>query len=147
VIRPATEDDLPAIERIVTEAYSIYVARLGREPAPMQADYAGQLDAGEIWVAADSAGCPVGVLVMRALATGLLLENVAVSPALQGQGIGRSLISFAEDHARSLGLGEVTLYTNERMSENLRLYPSLGYAEVDRHVEHGFKRVFFRKRL
>src|SRR5262245_7747043 len=112
----------------------------------MRADYTARLAAREIWVA-DGDGGPVGVLVMRPLATSLLLENVAVSPALQGQGIGRSLISFAENHARSLGLGEVTLYTNERMTENLRLYPSLGYVEVDRGVEDGFERVFFRKTL
>jgi ribosomal protein S18 acetylase RimI-like enzyme len=113
----------------------------------MRADYATRLAAGEIWVAADGDSGPVGVLVMRPLATSLLLENVAVSPAQQRQGIGRSLISFAEDHARRLGLDEVTLYTNERMTENLRLYPALGYVEVDRRVEDGFRRVFFRKTL
>ena len=33
------------------------------------------------------------------------------------------------------------------MTENLELYPRLGYREVDRREEDGFSRVFFRKRL
>jgi GNAT superfamily N-acetyltransferase len=38
---------------------------------------------------------------------------------VQGRGIGARLLDLAEDHARSLHLGEVRLYTNEAMTENL----------------------------
>jgi ribosomal protein S18 acetylase RimI-like enzyme len=55
------------------------------------------------------------------------------------------LIAFAEDHARELGLDAVTLYTNEAMTENLRLYPALGFVETGRRVEDGYRRVYFRK--
>jgi hypothetical protein len=41
----------------------------------------------------------------------------------------------------------VTLYTNEAMVENLRLYRRLGFVETDRRVEDGYRRVFFRKSL
>jgi hypothetical protein len=37
------------------------------------------------------------------------------------------------------------LYTNAAMSENLALYPRLGYREVDRRRDAGFDRVFFAK--
>jgi len=77
----------------------------------------------------------------------LLLESVAVLPAFQGRGIGRSLIAFAEEHARRLDLSAVELYTNERMTENLRLYPALGYEETGRATQAGFARVFFQKRI
>jgi ribosomal protein S18 acetylase RimI-like enzyme len=87
------------------------------------------------------------VLVLQPRPRSLLLENVAVAPAWQGRGIGRALIGFAEDRARALGLDEITLYTNEEMTENLALYPTLGYEEVERRSEDGFRRVFFRKRL
>jgi hypothetical protein len=33
----------------------------------------------------------------------------------------------------------VTLYTNGRMDENICLYVSLGYVEVDRRDENGFR--------
>jgi len=128
----------------VREAYAPYVPRIGREPAPMTADYADLIGCGEVWVA-DEAGRVVGVLVLRPGATALLLENVAVVPERQGRGIGRVLIAFAERKARDLGLTEISLYTNERMVENIHLYRKLGYVETDRRVEDGFARVFFRK--
>lgn len=33
------------------------------------------------------------------------------------------------------------LYTNEKMTENLSIYPKLGYVEVGRRTENGFNRV------
>jgi hypothetical protein len=33
------------------------------------------------------------------------------------------------------------------MTRNIALYARLGYAEVERRAEHGFARVFMRKRL
>ena len=33
------------------------------------------------------------------------------------------------------------------MTENLELYPRLGYREIDRRLDQGFQRVFFSKRL
>ena len=145
-IRPATPSDLDAVRACVRKAYALYVPRIGREPAPMTADYAGLIGRGEVWVAED-ADRLAGVLVLRPLPVSLLLENVAVFPALQGRGIGRALIAFAEGHGRELGLPEVTLYTNERMTENIRLYPRLGYVETGRRLEEGFARVYFRKPL
>jgi ribosomal protein S18 acetylase RimI-like enzyme len=130
----------------VLEAYALYVPRIGREPAPMTADYAALIGAGEVWVA-EEAGRVAGVLVLRPLPDSLFLENVAVLPDRQGRGIGRALIAFAERHARGLGLPAVTLYTNERMTENLLLYPRLGYVETGRRTEEGFARVYFRKPL
>ena len=54
---------------------------------------------------------------------------------------------LAEDHARSLHLGEVRLYTNEAMTESLSYYPRHGYAETDRAEQDGFRHVYFRKPL
>jgi ribosomal protein S18 acetylase RimI-like enzyme len=99
-----------------------------------------------VWVAHDAAEV-VGVLVLHERDTALLIENVAVHPSRQGRGIGRALVAFAEEQARAAGLAEVTLYTNARMTANLRFYPALGYAETGRRAEDGFDRVFYRKRL
>jgi N-acetylglutamate synthase-like GNAT family acetyltransferase len=146
VIRSAQAADVPAIRRLVRAAYALYVPRLGREPAPVGADYEALVADGAVTVAVDG-GVIVGVLVLRPQPTSLLLENVAVAPAAQGRGIGRSLIAFAEQRSRELGLATVSLYTNARMTENLSFYPGLGYVEVDRRREHGFDRVFFEKRM
>jgi ribosomal protein S18 acetylase RimI-like enzyme len=140
----AARGDARAVAECVRAAYAHYVERIGREPAPMTADYEALIDAGEVWVA--RAGEDVaGVLVLRPQPPVLLLENIAVDPGRQRQGLGRGLMAFAEDRARAEGLAEVVLYTNERMTENLRFYPALGYAETGRAVQDGFARVFYRK--
>jgi len=145
-IRRASAGDAAAATAITRAAYRTYVERIGREPAPMAADFGALIEAGDVWVAADRDQV-VGVLVLRLQDTALLLESVAVDPAHQGQGIGRSLIDHAEQVARDAGLSAVELYTNAHMTENLRLYPSLGYDLIDRRWEDGFDRVFFRKSL
>jgi GNAT superfamily N-acetyltransferase len=145
-IRRASAGDAAAAAEITRAAYGVYIERIGREPAPMGADFDALIAAGDVWVAADPHRV-VGVLVARLQDTALLLESVAVDPAHQGRGIGRSLIDHAERVARGSGMGAVELYTNARMTENLRLYPSLGYDLVDRRHEDGFDRVYFSKSL
>ena len=144
LIRRAVTDDVQLIHALVQAAYAIYVPRIGREPAPMAADYDALVASGETWVA-ESDDRLAGVLVIRTIGDELFLENVAVDPRCQSRGIGKALISFAEDHAQTLGLAAVTLYTNEAMTENLRLYTALGFVETGRRVQDGYRRVFFRK--
>jgi GNAT superfamily N-acetyltransferase len=145
-IVPAALADAVAVRECVRAAYAHYVERIGREPAPMTADYPALIAAGEVWLIRADDGI-AGVLVMRTQGSGLLVENVAVAPGRQGQGLGRALMAFAEEHARTEGLGEVLLYTNERMTENLRFYPALGYTESGRGMQDGFARVFYRKAI
>ena len=49
--------------------------------------------------------------------------------------------------ARRALLGSVYLCTHEKMTENLSMYPKLGYVEVGRRTENGFNRVYFEKTL
>jgi GNAT superfamily N-acetyltransferase len=143
-IVPAAAGDARAVAACVRAAYAHYVERIGREPAPMTADYDALIAAGEVWVIRAGAGV-AGVLVLRQQPPALIVDNVAVSPGHQGRGLGRALMEFAEGHARTQGLGEVVLYTNERMTENMRFYPALGFTETRRGVQDGFARVFYRK--
>jgi GNAT superfamily N-acetyltransferase len=77
----------------------------------------------------------------------VLIENVAVDHDHQRGGIGRALLSLAEDCARELGLDRLRLYTNVAMVENPRLYARLGYEEDDRHIGDRFQRVDMSRRL
>jgi GNAT superfamily N-acetyltransferase len=145
-VRPASAADVGELESIARAAYLPYLPRIGRAPAPITADYAGAVSRGEVWVAS-TPDRAVGLIVLIAKPGHLLLENVAVLPAMQGHGIGTGLLAFADARARELGLGEIRLYTNAAMTENLALYPRRGYVETHRAVLEGFSRVFFRKRL
>ncbi len=142
LIRPADAADLPAVERIVRAAYAMYIARIGKPPGPMLDDYAALVRAHCVWVA----GTPVaGLVVLLAEPDHLLLDNVAVDPAAQGQGLGRALITFAADEARRRGYREMRLYTHQTMTENIALYARTGWQETGRGEQDGFERVFFRK--
>jgi ribosomal protein S18 acetylase RimI-like enzyme len=145
-IRQAQEEDQEAVVACVRAAYSRYIARIGKEPAPMLADYEALIAHGNVYVIPDEAEVR-GVLVMMAQGKSMFVENVAVHPRWQGQGLGRALMAFVEERAREERLDEVRLYTNELMTENLRFYHRLGFEEEGRHVEDGYRRVFLRKVL
>ena len=145
-VRLADHDDVDALRAIAAAAYQPYIARIGRAPAPMTADYDQAVRSGQTWVAVQD-GQISGFVVLVAEPGYLLVENLAVRPAAQGRGIGSRLLAQAEQHARRLGLSEIRLYTNEAMTENLAYYPRRGYIETHRADQDGFQRVFFRKPL
>jgi ribosomal protein S18 acetylase RimI-like enzyme len=146
VIRRADPGDVDTIRAIAAAAYLKYVPRIGRAPAPMTADYALAAREQQAWAAIEDQQI-VGFAVLIAKPGYLLLENVAVLPAAQGRGIGARLLALAEDHARHRGLGEIRLYTNEAMTENLAYYPRHGYVETHRAEQDGYRRVFFCKSI
>lgn len=143
-MRPAREADVAAIEEIVRVAFRPYVPRIGVEPGPMRADYAAIVGEGRCWVA-EHEGRVVGMVQLAVEGSHLEVETVAVADEVRGLGVGSRLLAFAEDRARSLGLAEVRLSTNEAMTENIAYYPRRGYREVGRGVQRGYRRVFFAK--
>jgi diamine N-acetyltransferase len=145
-IRPATQDDVAQIDGIVNAAYAKYLDRMDKPPAPMLADYGTLIARGGVYALASPQEI-LGALVMEARDHSLLVENVAVDPAFHGQGLGRRLMAFAEQYAREHGLRELRLYTNEVMIENLAFYRRLGFEEVERCLDDGYRRVFLRKPL
>lgn len=145
-LRRADVADVEAITALVHEAYSPYIARIGKPPAPMLDDYLQVVAEAEVYVALDGARV-VGVLVMSREASEMLLVNVAVLAACKGQGIGKQLMHFCEQQSRLAGCSAIRLYTHERMTENIEIYRKRGYVETHRAREQGFARVFMRKAL
>jgi len=146
IIRQAEQEDQEALVACVQAAYSKYIERIGKKPAPMLADYKALIAQRMVYVLADEKEVR-GVLVMMPQGRNLFVENVAVDPRCQGQGLGRTLMAFVEQQARKEQLDEIRLYTNELMTENLLFYHQLGFEEEGRHVQNGYHRVFLRKRL
>ncbi len=145
-LRRAGAADAAAIRDLAEAAYQKYVPRIGRRPAPMDADYAALIDRANVWVLIDGDQL-VGSLVTYPEGDHLLLDAVAVAPDAQGRGFGSLLLRRAEDDAHESGLAEVRLYTNAAMTENLAYYPRHGYVETHRATQDGFDRVFFSKAL
>jgi ribosomal protein S18 acetylase RimI-like enzyme len=145
-IRAATAADVPAIAEVVDQAYRHYVDRMGKLPGPMLDDYAAHVLEGAVWVLEEGAAV-TGIIVLLPAPNYLLLDNIAISPARQGLGLGRRLLAFAEAEALRRGYREIRLYTHQTMVENQRLYAAIGYEETGRGTEAGYDRVFMRKQL
>lgn len=145
-LRQATSADTDRIREIARCAYDKYVARIGREPAPMIADFAAHISRNEVIVAV-SGGVVCGYIVSFARADDYFVENVAVDPAAAGGGIGRALMSHAENAANEQDRNLVRLYANVKMHENFSFYEALGYRKTQQVTENGFHRVYFEKAL
>jgi GNAT superfamily N-acetyltransferase len=127
--------DAAAIRDLTRAAYARWVPLIGREPLPMTADY----DAAVLRHRFDLAyadGALVGLIETVDEGDVLLVENVAVSPAVQGRGLGSRLMAHAETIARALGRPRLRLYTNRRFEANVRLYLALGYT-IDGETDLG----------
>lgn len=145
--RRGRPEDIPALSALAEAAYAPYTARLGGvEPYAMRPDFARHAGAGSLHVV-DEGGRPVAFVIAYRQGDALMIENVAVDPAVQGAGIGRALLGWAEGEARRQGLARLCLYTNEVMTENRALYPSLGYVETGRRALGRMRVIDYEKRM
>jgi len=145
-IRKATAGDAARLAAIARAAYAKYIPRMGRAPPPMLADFAALIAAG-FAVVIENAGSVDGYMIAWSEANALLVDNLAVDPARQGKGLGRSLLEYAIAKARRLKLPALRVYTNVLMTENISLYSHLGFVETHRTVENGLHRVHMRLTL
>jgi galactokinase len=142
-IRPAPPHEARAVGRLVQRAYDHYVERIGRRPSPMDDDYRARIAGGELWILED--GELAGTVVLRTVDHHLLVDNLAVAPERQGEGLGRALLEFAGLEAARRRLPELRLYTNVKMTENIALYGRLGWQELERTLDGPYSRVYFGK--
>jgi GNAT superfamily N-acetyltransferase len=145
-IRPAIPEDATSIRELTRAAYAKWVALIGREPLPMQADYKRAV-----------AEHTIDLLIVEGVLAGLVetiqqpdhlwIENVAVAPERQGRGFGRLLLDHAERRARQSGRLEIRLLTNQAFAANLVLYVKLGYAIDRTEAFRGGTAVYMSKRI
>ncbi|KAF4949242.1 hypothetical protein FSARC_13548 [Fusarium sarcochroum] len=149
-LQRAQVEDIPSIKSIVVAAYTKYIERIGKPPAPMTADYTALLATANVFVLQNHGDkAIVGAIVLQHEpgADHVKVGNLVVDVAAQGRGYGGVLMRYAEEFARSRGCLALTLFTNVKMYENLGLYPKMGFVESERKTEDGYERVYFRKEL
>jgi ribosomal protein S18 acetylase RimI-like enzyme len=145
-IRLAMPGDVSEIQDVVRRAYEIYLPRMGKPPAPMLDDYAA-LVRDRLVSVIDRHGRVAALIVLVCKQDYIFIDNIAVDPAFQGNGLGRRLLAAAEGEARRRSMSELRLYTNVAMTENISLYEHVGFKETHRAVHEGFQRVFMSKQL
>lgn len=146
VIREACSDDAVAVKACVVAAFQHYTVRIGKQPSPMLLDFPAEIEAKHVWLA-ESDDVIAGALVQYETDLGFYIDAVAVMPHLQGSGVGKALLQFAEREAIRRGYESIYLVTNAKMTENQVFYPRIGYAEYERKSDGGYDKVFYRKLL
>lgn len=146
VIRQACGADADAVKACVVAAFQHYISRIGKRPSPMLLDFPAEIEAKHVWLA-ESNGAVAGALVQYETELGFYIDTVAVLPYLQGSGVGKALLEFAEREAIRRGYESIYLVTNTKMTENQVLYSRIGYVEYDRMFDGGYDKVFYRKLL
>ena len=68
----------------------------------------------------------------------LYLGRLSVLPMARGEGLAVRLIEAVEDEARHRGLPGVRLGVRVVLTDNQRLFQSLGYREISREAHEGF---------
>ncbi|KAJ5355978.1 Acyl-CoA N-acyltransferase [Penicillium concentricum] len=147
-LQKATVEDIPTLKAMVDAAYSKYIERIGKPPAPMTQDWDEVIRTREVLILRDNERNVGSITFCEDKQTNSLkINNVVVDPNVQSRGYGSYMIKYAESEGQKLGLPSVTLFTNVKMFENLGYYPKLGFTETERRVEDGFERVYFYKKL
>ncbi|KAJ5817500.1 hypothetical protein N7447_007508 [Penicillium robsamsonii] len=147
-LHKATAKEIPAIKAMIDSAYSKYIERIGKQPAPMTQDWDEVILTHEVLILRDNERI-VGSITFREdkQTNSLKIDNVVVDPKVQSRGYGSYMIQYAEMEGQKQGMSSVRLFTNVKMFENLGYYPKLGFTETERRVEDGFERVYFCKKL
>lgn len=145
IYRRAGENDVEIVRSLTHAAYAKWVPVIGRRPKPMNTDYEHAVRVHVIELAYLD-GELAGVIEIVPANDHLLLENLAVAPAHQRQGLGHRLMARVEAMARARGLPQVRLYTNKAFTSNLDFYQKLGYAlEREEPIKGGGFLVHFSK--
>ncbi len=81
-------------------------------------------------------GVPAGHLIISMAAGEAHLLNLCVTPAMQGRGFGRRLLSHALHAARTLGCGRMLLEVRPSNWRALRLYQAADFEMIGRRRDY-----------
>ena len=139
-LRLGTLSDVDAVRDLTREAYSKWISLIGREPLPMTVDFRAALQSHRFDLLYRGEDLVALIETIRC-SDHLYVENLAVSPRYQKQGLGRRLLFNAEGVAREAGFNAIRLMTNETFTGNVKFYLSGGYKIEGREPIAGGVRV------
>ena len=143
-MRRAGPSDAGAIRELTRAAYAKWVPLIGREPKPMGADYEAAIRKHRFDLLYRDR--QLAALIETIVEPDhLLIENLAVSPARQGLGLGKRLMAHVENLAAAQGFAEIRLYTNKLFAENIAFYARLGYRVYKEEEFRGGVAVYMSK--
>lgn len=148
VIRPATPDDLPAIEKIYAHHVLTGTATFELEPpspAELRRRYAAVLDRGLPYLAAEVDGQVAGYAYCgpyreRPAYRQSVEDSIYLDPSYVGQGLGKQLLRALVDECRRADVRQIIgIVAEPGGTASLALHKSCGFVEVGRLKQVGFK--------
>ena len=140
-LRPATIADAPAIAATIAAAFAQYRGKLVPESGAFgeTADaIAAELKKGAGAIVAERNGEMLGCVITSLLEGDLYFGRLSVLPSARGLGLARRLVEAVEAEARTRGMAGVRLGVRVVLTDNQRLFKSLGYREISREAHPGF---------
>ncbi|MDA0351225.1 MAG: GNAT family N-acetyltransferase [Chloroflexi bacterium] len=146
IIRPATSDDLPAINAIYNEEIRTGVATWDYEP--------WTLEARERWFQDHDPAEPVLVAEVDGQVVGFAYlslyrpkfgyrftreDTVYLDPLFQGRGLGRRLLQALVDQARGRDIRTLLAVIESSNEASIALHERLGFVRCAHHHEVGYK--------
>jgi ribosomal protein S18 acetylase RimI-like enzyme len=141
VLRPATARDATALARTIAAAFAQYLGKLVPESGAFREtaeSIASELTKGANAIVAEQDGRMLGCVMTRIMEGDLYLGRLAVVPTARGTGLARRLVAAVEADARARGLAGVRLGVRVVLTDNQKLFQSLGYREYSREAHEGF---------
>jgi predicted N-acetyltransferase YhbS len=127
-IRPSVPADAEAIARVVNAAFVVERVAIEGDRTDAQ-QVRSMMDKGKFLVAEDASGV-AGCVYIEPRGDRSYLGLLSVDPQRQGSGMGRRLLTAAEDLARTGGSRGMDLRIISPRSELLPFYRRLGYVET-----------------
>lgn len=145
-IRPATEADLEALNAIYNREVREGVAtwELDEWPAEQRLAWFRARDHQEPVLVAEVQGRLAGFAYLTKYrgrrGYRFTRENtVFIDPAHQRRGLGRALLGALIEAGREMGLRSLLAFIDQANTGSIELHRALGYAEVGREYETGYK--------
>lgn len=141
VLRHGIEADATAVAATIAAAFVQYRGRLVPESgafAETAERIAAELRSGTTALLAERNGRLLGCVLAEEKGGDLYFGRLSVLPAARGLGLAKRLVGAVEDEARRRGLPAVRLGVRIVLTENQRLFASLGYREIAREAHPGF---------
>jgi len=147
VIRPATREDVPEILRIYNAAVETTTATWDHEPVTLDdrlARYEAARANGWALLVAEADGRVVGFGAWSPFRAKVgwsktMEHSVYVDAAARGSGTGRALLAALVEAARAGGVHTLVGVVEASNEASLRLHRGLGFVEVARMPQVGFK--------
>ena len=128
-IREMRADEVDAVSRVINAAF--VVERFFKKGDRTTPDVVRSMTAKGLFMVAEIPGGELaGVVYAEIRAAGVYIGMLAIDPPRQGTGLGRALMTAAENHGRARGCATADITVVNLRTELPPFYRKLGYVET-----------------